>query len=428
MLRTVMKHRPRVSNHFTILAILICAALAGASESGCNTAQSSTPASTGTITIGVDLPLSGADASDGVPTANGVQLAVRDANDAGLVSGFVLRVDVRDDAVNGVHDPGKGAANFFSFVADPDDLGVIGPLNSNVAEAEIPISDEDRLALISPSNTNPALTTGAEAMRLRRVNPLLLTYFRVSTTDEFQGAAGAAFARREIGAHRAFVVDDGETFGRGIADEWASEFRSEGGTVLDHLHALRGRTDYRALAGEIEGVHPDIVFFGGDSSTGAADARAAMDGTPLAAVPYESGDGILNQQFLDVAGSQAEGTYATVAAVDAARLPTAQEFVSEYRAAFDREPGDYSANAYAATMVLVQAISRAVAATGGKMPSRDDVLEQLRSDTAYPSILGMLSFDANGDTRLKIVSIWEVVKHRWSFVMQRDFSHTKNVL
>lgn len=392
---------------------------------GCSpaaTSSSSAPAPGSTITIGIELPLSGADASDGVPTANAVKLAIRDANEGQLVNGFNLVASVKDDTVNGVHDPEKGSSNFAELAADPTVLGVIGPLNSNVAQSLIPISNSDLLALISPANTTPGLTVGPQALSLRQAHPLEITYYRVCPTDDAQGSAGASFAYETLGARRAYVMDDDQMFGRGVADQWAAQFRSEGGTVVAHEHATPGQTDFSAMIARAAAANIDVVFFGGESSTGAAVARKQMAGTPIARVPYLSGDGIQNEQFLDVAGPEAENSYATVAAADAEHLPTAATFINEYRQAYGQDAGAYSASAYVATMVLVEAIADAVHADGGSMPTRSQVLDQLHALTTVNSILGVFAFDQNGDTSLKIVSVWKAHDHAWRFMMQRDFS------
>ena len=407
------------------LIVLASIALAVA-QAGCSAAGQAAATTGDTITIGVDLPLSGADASDGVPTANAIKLAVDDANDSKLVPGFTIALDVRDDTVRGVHDPERGAANFHGFIADPTDLGVIGPLNSNVAQMLIPLSNDSELALISPANTSPELTTGPQALALRKAHPLEITYFRDCPTDNAQGSAGASFAYRSLGARRAFVIDDDQTFGRGVADQWASQFRSEGGTILAHLHAQPGQSDFSEYIREAAAADPDIVFFGGESSTGAAVARKQMSGTRLAHTTYESGDGIQNQQFLDVAGAESANSYATVASANAAALPTADTFMKDYRARFHADAGAYSANAYVATMVLVQAIAKAVADNAGKMPTREQVLAQLRTTPSFSSILGVFSFDQNGDTTLKIVSVWKAQGRGWTFLTQRDFAHSRS--
>ena len=408
---------------FSRAIALLAALLPVVSQLGCTASAGTTDAASGgTITIGVDLPLSGADASDGVPTANAVKLAVKDADDGALVPGFTLSVDLRDDTVNGVHDPQRGISNFDSFVADPTDLGVVGPLNSNVAQALIPISNADSLALISPANTSPELTKGPQALALRKTHPLAITYFRVCPTDDVQGSAGAAFAYKTLGARRAFVIDDGQTFGRGVADEWAGEFRSQGGAILDHVHALPTQTDFRQTIAQAAASGADIVFFGGESSTGAAVFRKEMAGTSIAHIDYASGDGIQNEQFLDVAGPEAANSYATVASANAAELPTAATFMKEYQSVYGQAAGAYSANAYVATMVLVDAIAKAVRQNGGKMPTREQVLDMLRGTSNFSSILGVFSFDENGDTTLKIVSVWKAKGRRWTFLTQRDFA------
>src|SRR5262249_7236368 len=71
---------------------------------------------------------------------------------------LVGRVRHMDAAVNGTHDPQKGAQNVTAMAGDPKIVAFVGPLNSSVAKNEIPIASDAHLAMISPSNTNPCLT------------------------------------------------------------------------------------------------------------------------------------------------------------------------------------------------------------------------------------------------------------------------------
>ena len=134
------------------LASLVLAACGGSSTGGGQSIK-------GTIKIGIDLPVSGSDASDGQPTQNGAKLAIKLA---GKVCGasshtdacFTLQSFPLDDAVNGVHDVGQGAKNVTQFVADTSLLAMVGPFNSGVAAGEIPIANSANMAMISPANTN----------------------------------------------------------------------------------------------------------------------------------------------------------------------------------------------------------------------------------------------------------------------------------
>ena len=411
-------HRPWVM--FALAAVLI---------GGCAKQSSSTSPSTSAgnaagnvIKIGIDLPISGADASIGVPTQYGAQLAIKQANDKNLVPGFTFEADVLDDAVNGVHDPAQGAKNIETFGADPAVLGVIGPFNSSVARAEIPLANSLLLPLISPSNTNPTLTKGADALAMRKDHPDEITYFRVCTTDDIQGPAGATYEYTKLGARRAYVIDDNETYGKGVADQWEAAFKKLGGTILGHDHITKGQQDFHALLTRVASTHPDIVFFGGNTSTGGGLIRKQMPDAGLGATTYAGADGISDDQFLKDAGATADNVWVTVASVNATKLPAAAQFLKDYQAEYHQPVGPYSANAYAAASVLINAIGEAVKANGGKAPTREQVLEQLRKTKDFPSVVGTFSFDQNGDTTNRIISFYEAVKDKWNFVTQQNFT------
>lgn len=400
--------------------VLTCSALIG----GCSGSNSSGSSSSGggasgtVITIGADLPLSGGDASDGVPTKNGVLLAVKDANDQHLVPGFTLAGDPRDDAVNGVHDPNQGNQNVQSLASEASVLGIVGPFNSNVAQAEIPVSNSLGIALVSPANTNPDLTKGPKALSLRRDHPDQITYFRVCATDDVQGPVGADYAAVTLHLRKAYIVDDNETYGKGVADQWAAQFVSDGGSVLGRDHITKGQNDFHALLTRAAALHPDVVFYGGVTANGGGQLRKQMAGSELANVVMFGADGVRNQQFLVDAGSTADQVYGTVASVNADKIPAAQAFLKEYSATYNAPVGSYSAAGYVSAMVIIKAIAAVVKSNGGKMPSRADVLDQIRSAKKFDTIIGTFAFDSNGDTTNKIISIYEARKGSWVFLTQ----------
>jgi branched-chain amino acid transport system substrate-binding protein len=399
------------------VASVVLAGCSGNAPSG----SGATPGSV--VKIGADLPVSGGDASDGMPTANGVKLAVIDANKGKLIPGFTIEASVVDDAVNGVHSPSQGAKNIQAFASDPSVLGVVGPFNSNVAKAEIPLSNSLGIALISPANTNPDLTKGPLALELRTTNPNAITYFRVCTTDDIQGPAGADYAAQVVKLKRAYVLDDNETYGKGVADQWAAQFQKDGGTVLGHDHITKGQQDFHALLTRAASQNPDVIFYGGTTSTGGGLVRKQMADAGLGGIAYFGADGIRNDQFLTDAGATANGSFATVATVNAAKIPAAQTFLKEYQAQFGQPVGSYSANGYVAAMTLIEAIAAAMKEQGGAgLPTRAQVLDQLRSSKQHASIIGTFSFDASGDTTNKIISIYGVRGGAWVFLIQKNYA------
>ncbi|MDP9105284.1 MAG: branched-chain amino acid ABC transporter substrate-binding protein [Candidatus Eremiobacteraeota bacterium] len=353
--------------------------------------------------------MSGADASIGLPTQNGAVLAVEEANKNGFAGGkFKLDTSLLDDAVQGKHDPNAGAQNVKTFIADDAVLAMVGPFNSNVAQAEIPLTNDAGLAQISPSNTNDGLTVGDNAKKLRTAHPDTNTYFRVCTRDSKQGQALAQVAAQRLGFKKAFVIDDNETYGKGLADVFDAQFRQLGGTVLGHEHITANQVDFKALLTKIKSQNPDAIFFGGNTSTGGGLIRRQMADVGMAKTPFLGGDGISDDEFEKQAGDMANGSYMTTAAPDVSKLPSAKTFVDAYKARFKGDVGPYSANAYTGAKIEIAAIEKAINDNGGKMPTRADVLKNIAATTNFDSPIGNVGFDANGDTTNPILTLFKV--------------------
>jgi len=400
-----------------VLAAVVAAAVAGCSSSGTSSGAGSSGASSGTIKIGIDLPLSGADASIGIPTENGALLAIEQAGKNGFAGGaFKLEASVLDDAVQGKHDPAAGAQNVQTFISDPAVLAMVGPFNSNVAKSEIPLTNDAGLAQISPSNTNDGLTIGDAAKKLRTAHPDVNTYFRVCTRDSKQGSALAQVAYARLGFKKVFIIDDNETYGKGLADVFDASFRGLGGTVLGHEHITSNQVDFKSLLTKVKSLNPDAVFFGGNTSTGGGLIRRQMGDVGLAQTPFLGGDGISDAEFLKQAGDAANGAYMTVASPDVTKLPAAKGFITAYQARFKSSVGPYSANAYTAAKIEIAAIEKAIKDNGGKMPTRADVLKNIASTANFDSPIGKVGFDANGDTTSPVLTLLHVVNGKFKVV------------
>ncbi len=370
------------------------------------------------VKIGVDLPLSGGELPNGGPTLNGVKLAVQQIS----VPGYHVTVEAEDDAVNGVHDPTQGSKNISTLVNDPAVFAVVGPFNSNVAQAEIPVSNAAGLIQCSPANTNPGLTKGADGAALRKTNPTKIAYVRVATTDDIQGQAGADIAYNVVGAKTAYVVDDTETYGKGLADVFDSSFKALGGTIVAHDGAGKNVTDYTSLLTAAAAKNPQYVYFGGVTSTGGGLLRKQMVAQGMGNIPFGGGDGISDgsaataSSFLNLAGPQGDlNTYSTVAAIH--DIPNPDAFKAAYKAAFSTDPGSYSASAYACTQIFLDALK----AVG----SNREAVRAFVTTTAhkYDTVLGSISFDANGDTSQHIISYYKFdpTTKDWAFFKQKDF-------
>jgi len=364
------------------------------------------------VKIGVDLPMSGGEAPNGVPTNNGVLLAIEEANKAG--GKYQFEEVLKDDAVNGVHDPAQGAKNIQELLADKSVVAMVASFNSNVGKATIPITNAAGVVQISPAQTNPALTKPSfGALDVRKAHPDQINYFRVCPTDDLQGPVAAIYAFKNLKARKVAILDDTETYGKGIADEFEKQFKKMGGKVLSHDGIPKGTQDFHAILTKIKSVNPDLLFFGGVTTTGGGLIRKQMPDVGLKSL-YEGGDGIVEDEFIKVAGDSANGSYGTVAAVNAEKMEAAKGFLAAYKAKFKEDPGAYSANAYVAATIIIDAVK----AVG---PDRAKVRAWVAKLKDYKSIIGTFSFDKNGDTTNTIISVYVVKNSKWEWLTQGTF-------
>ena len=398
------------------------ASAAPSAGGGASAAPASAAAGAVDVKIGIELPLSGADLPNGQPTLNGVKLALAQIP----VPGFNVTLNVQDDAVNGVHDPQQGAKNIQTLVNDASVMGVVGPFNSNVAKAEIPIGNAAGLVQCSPANTNISLTKPQfGAGDLRKTNPDKIAYVRVATTDDIQGAAGADIAYTIVKARKAFVIDDTETYGKALSDQFVASFTKLGGTVIggsSHGVPKSGQGDFTSLLSLAKKDSPDFVFFGGVTATGGGLLRKQMVTAGMGAIPMGGGDGLsdgaasVKGSFLNLAGDQGDpNTYMTVAATH--DIPNPTKLAADYKAMFGAEPGAYSASGYACAQVILEALKNVGA-------DREKIRAYVTDPShSYDTVLGKFSFDKNGDTTQRIISdyTFDPGTKDWKFISQKDF-------
>ncbi len=389
------------------------------SLSGCGD-ESHNPARAKIVAIGTDFATSGADASAGVPTQNGAVLAVEQEAKSPLPGGYVLAVKTLDDTVGGVHDPAQGARNIQSFVHDAAIAAVVGPTHSSVARAEIPIANEANLAIISPSATSIGLTDDAHgASELRGAHPQLHNFFRTVLRDDLQGAADADFAYATLHARSAYVIDDNEAYGKGLADVFVPAYTRLGGMLIERAHLTHGQQDFIALLTRVAALHPDLVYYGGVVSTGGAQLRRQMVQLRLPA-KFMGGDGLKEEGYITAAGAAAEGTYCSDGAPNLEALPTARRFLRDYTHRFPHEPiGTYSANSYSAALVEIRAIREVMERNGGVPPKREEVVRAIARLVARATPLGDVSFTPQGDITTPVVSVWIVRNGRFTFIGQQ---------
>ncbi|HET7421703.1 MAG TPA: branched-chain amino acid ABC transporter substrate-binding protein [Candidatus Dormibacteraeota bacterium] len=370
-------------------------------------------ANKGTIKIGSDLPVC---TTGGQSTANGVQFAVNQRNAAGGVNGYTISYQSFDDCVQASYDPAKGVENVQTMLGDTKFLGMVGPYNSAVAKAEIPIAAPQHFVMISPSNTNPCLTHERasqfpactyHAADLRAGNPN--NYWRVVTDDDYQGPALADYFYDKLGVKSVGILDDSTVYGVGVAGAFEVEFKKKGGNVVKHSEYQKTQTsDWKSILLAFKNGGAQGVYAGGTDDQNICIPRKQMKDLGWD-VPFGGGDGIDTTDCIDEAAGN-DVMYSTSAGADATKVPGASATIAAFRKQFTgaNDFGGYTMQAYDAANALMDAIGRGINDANGSFPSREQVRAEMAKTKNFKGVIGTYNFNDAGDTDLKIISIYVV--------------------
>ena len=216
--------------------------------------------------IASDFPLQGANRSLTTEMADAIEymLEQQDWKAGDTVLGYQSCDDSTAQA--GSWDSAKCSSNGRAYANNASVIGVIGTFNSGCAKLVIPIANRESLAMVSPANTYPGLTEGGpgtEAGEPDNYYPSgTRNYARVVWNDQFQGAANAQYAK-ELGLKKIFILNDGETYGLGIAqlfEDYAGDLDIQ---IVANQKWDKKASSYESLASKISSSGADAVFLGG---------------------------------------------------------------------------------------------------------------------------------------------------------------------
>jgi len=333
------------------------------------------------IKIGLAGVQTGPDGALGVSAVNGSQIAIEEWNEKGGVLGKKIVAVSRDDEGK----PDKAVTVAQELVSDGV-FAVAGHFNSGCTIPASAIYNDHKVLCITPGSTNPAVTDrGFKSM------------FRICGRDDQQGKVAAEFLRQKLNLTKIAVLNDKTAYGEGIAQEVKKTFEALGGTVSSYTGIGKNELDFRSNLTQIASAGAQAIYWGGTySQAGPMLVQMRQMGIKI---PFVSGDGSYEQNFIDTAGSSATDTYLTFGP-DYKNLASAQSFLEKYKKKYGAV-GTYSIYGYDAINVLLTAVQ----AAGSTDP--DKVAAALRSKT-FDTALGTVEFDDKGDLKKANYVIWTI--------------------
>jgi branched-chain amino acid transport system substrate-binding protein len=366
-----------------------------------------------TLQVYSSLPLQGAQRPNTTDLVRGAELALK--QHGGKAGEFTIEYTSLDDstAQAGTWTPEQTSANARRVAQEDNSIAYIGEFNSGASAISIPILNEVPIAQVSPANTAVGLTSddpGADEGEPEKYYPTgQRHYLRIVPKDTIQGAALATVMKQD-GCQNAYILNDKEVYGAGLARNIEMSAQEQGLEILANEGIDPKAPNFRSLAAKMKGEGADCFVFGGITANGAVQLYKDV----LAASPeikLYGPDGVAETGFTDpgeggIPPNVQRRVKLTVATLDPSEYPPdGQKFFRDYEAEYgEANPNPYAVYGYEAMDLILDTCDR----LGPDCGDRQMVIDALYDTKGRESVLGRYDIDENGDTTLTDYGVYRV--------------------
>ncbi len=349
-------------------------------------------ANTDDIVLGEVGSLTGSEAAFGISTRNGIELALEEANAAGGVKGKKVKVVVYDD-----QSKPEEAANATTRLVTQDKVKMLlGEVASSNSLAMAPIAQENKVPMISPSSTNPAVTEKGDYI------------FRVCFIDPFQGFVMAKYAHDDLKFKKVAILKDVKSaYSVGLTEVFERKFTEMGGKIAGIESYSKGDTDFRSQLTAIKKLKVEGLYVPGYYNDVGIIARQARELGVKAVLM--GGDGWDSEKLFELGGEAIEGSFVSNHYSPEDPSPQVQNFISKYKVKFNGVPDSLAALGYDAANVAIDAMKRAPDLSG---PALRDELAKTKD---FPGVAGTISMNEKRDA-VKPAVVLQVKEGKFKYV------------
>jgi branched-chain amino acid transport system substrate-binding protein len=357
--------RTRLSS---LLAISVLVAACGGAATPSAAPASGGGGGTGDLTLGAVIPLSGGQASYGEMAKGGLDLAVKEINDAGGVNGRQVVIEFEDN--QGV--PANSATAAQTLMGKG--INKIFTHGSSVTAAIYNVTKDSDILLANMAAQSDAVI-GA--------SPQVYSFL---PTNGMELGHLAELAYTKLGLKKLAIQSSDDDYGKSASKAVIDAYTALGGEVVAHEVHAPGTVDMRTQLIKIGDADPDaLAVLANTGEIGQVFKQAkelGIDATLMGA------DSALSPSEIETAGEAMEGATGVAIRFDPTRSDAAAKFAADFEAANGKAPNNYAAISYEAARNVLAGI-----AAGNEDPG--PLGEYLLGVQGYDSILGEMSFNEN---------------------------------
>lgn len=327
------------------------------------------------VTVGSIEILSGPNAAYGTAIKAGMELALKEVNAKGVLGGRPINLVVEDSAGNK-----EQAINAARKLIGRDKVtAIIGPTLSNEMFAVAPVVNDRKIPIIGTSTTAKGITD---------IGPFV---FRTSLPEADVVPAAIKAAQKKYGIKTiALLYANDDAFSKSSFDTF-KEAAEKAGLQIKAIESFGSKdTDFSAQLTKIKALNVDAVGITAlVEPTSGVMLQARQLGFTDKTV-FIGGNGANSPKLGEIAGTAADGMLVGSPWFIAKKDPANDKFVADFRAAYNKDPDQFAAQAYDTMKIVAQAIDKAGSTEGDK-------IRQALLDTKFTGVMGPFAFTPGRD-------------------------------
>lgn len=348
---------------------LLLMALVALSLAACSTPNE------GELILGMNFDLTGAGAQYGIAELEGAQLAVKLFNENGGFNGEEVKVIYYD----GKSDPTE-SYQAQTTLAEDGAFAIVGATISGTSAQAVKASGEMKVPTVSPSATADSVTNDGS-----------VGYpfgYRVCYSDMFQAVTMANFTVKTKGFTKiGIIADNTSEYAQGLTKVYKETLQDLGGSIVFEEYYAEGESDFSSILTKVKGNNDVEALFipGYYTEIGPLLRQAHQLDVDL---PVFGVDGYDSVDFVDLAGAEALNN--VFYSNHYSRLIETEEhtaFVAAFREEYGRDPIGFSALAFDATNLVLDALVRA----GEADPIK--VNDAIKNTKDFVAVTGVISIN-----------------------------------
>ncbi|WP_249365431.1 branched-chain amino acid ABC transporter substrate-binding protein [Cytobacillus citreus] len=337
------------------------------------------------ILVGVLLPVTGNNATDGKDMLNAMKMAAEKINNDGGVLGKKLKLEVADDAC----DPQTATTAANKLVSMKVTAVVGGYCSGSTLPASGVFNNANIPMIVAAANSSELPAQGYESLFL--INGLVPDQAKTGT-DYF----------KDKGAKNIVIIHDNSAYAKNLADFAQKSVEENGGKVIGFEAINPEEKDFGSLMTKLKSLNPDGTYFTGYYAAGGLMLKQfkkkGVSGF------FMVGDGSYSPDIIDIAGADSADGLLVTATPTANFIPGADEFVKEYKSKYnDLSPGPFSALSYNGMNLLADALKRA------NSTSSEDLKKALKETKGFQGIGQVIEFNDQNSLNQSNFHVMKVV-------------------